>query len=78
MGSNVSEKSVFKTYRRVVASLAHAIELKRLSAHGTAPMPGKMRGLTIPRQVYVTSIEHMGKEVIVDPTEPAKSLRPSS
>jgi DNA-binding phage protein len=64
----------FKTYRRVVASLAHAVELKRLCAGGAEPMPGKMRGLTIPRPVHITSIEHMGKEVIVDPTDTPEEL----
>ena len=33
-----------------------------------------MRGLTIPRPVHVTSIEHIGKEVIVDPTDTAEEL----
>jgi hypothetical protein len=63
-----------KSYRRVVAGLAHSVELKRLCADGTEPMPGKMRGLTIPRPVHVTSIEHMGKEVIVDPTDTPEEL----
>ena len=48
--------------RRVDANLAHSVELKRLCANGTEPMPGKMRGLTIPRPVHVASIEHRGKE----------------
>ena len=69
-----TEQPIFKTYRRVVASLAHAVELKRLGADGTEPAPGKMRGLTIPRPVHVTSIEHMGKEVIVDPTDTPEEL----
>ncbi|HEY2475814.1 MAG TPA: hypothetical protein VGI19_13575 [Candidatus Cybelea sp.] len=33
-----------------------------------------MRGLTIPRPVQVVSIEHMGKEVIVDPTDTPEEL----
>lgn len=33
-----------------------------------------MRGLTIPRPVHVASIEHMGKEVIVDPTDTPEEL----
>ena len=65
---------IFKSYRRVVAGLAHAVELKRLCADGTEPVPGKARGLTIPRSVHVTSIEHMGKEVIVDPTDTPEEL----
>ena len=69
-----TEQPIFKTYRRVVANLARSIELKRLCADGTEPMLGKMRGLTIPRPVHVTSIEHMGKEVIVDPTDTAEEL----
>jgi hypothetical protein len=69
-----TEQPVFKAYRRVVASLAHAIELKRLRADGAEPMPGTTRGLTIPRPVHVTSIEHMGKEVIVDPTDTPEEL----
>ncbi len=33
-----------------------------------------MRGFTIPRPVHVTSIEHMGKEIIVDPTDTPEEL----
>ncbi len=69
-----TSQPIFKTYRRVVASLAHAIELKRLGADGAEPAPGVIRGLTIPRPVNVTSIEHMGKEVIVDPTDTLEEL----
>ena len=69
-----TEQPIFETYRRVVASLAHAVELKRLSADGAEPTPGEMRGLTIPRPVHVTSIEHMGKEVIVDPIDTLEEL----
>jgi DNA-binding phage protein len=50
------------------------VELKRLSADGAEPTPGEMRGLTIPRPVHVTSIEHMGKEVIVDPIDTLEEL----
>ena len=69
-----TDVALFKTYRRVVASLARSIELKRLGADGAEPAPGAMRGLTIPRPVHVTSIEHMGKEVIVDPTDAPEEL----
>ncbi len=69
-----TSQSIFKNYQRVVASLAHSIELKRLCADGTEPALGAMRGLTIPRPVHVTSIEHMGKEVIVDPTDTQEEL----
>ncbi len=69
-----TEQPIFKAYRRVVASLAHSLELKRLCADGAEPMPGRMRGLTIPRPVHVKSIEHMGKEVIVDPTDTPEEL----
>ncbi|HEY2475777.1 MAG TPA: hypothetical protein VGI19_13390 [Candidatus Cybelea sp.] len=69
-----TEQPIFKSYRRVVASLAHSVELKRLSADGSEPAPGATRGLTIPRPVHVTSIEHMGKEVIVDPTDMPEEL----
>lgn len=69
-----TEQSIFKSYRRVVASLAHAVELKRLRGDGAEPAPRTMRGLTIPRPVHVTSIEHMGKEVIVDPTDTPEEL----
>jgi hypothetical protein len=31
-------------------------------------------GLAIPRPVHVTSIEHIGKEVIVDPTDSPEEL----
>jgi hypothetical protein len=65
---------MFKSLRRVVANLAHAIEVKRLRADGADPAPRTMRGLTIPRLVHVKSIEHIGKEVIVDPTEVSKDL----
>jgi len=68
-----TEQSVFKSYRRVVASLAHAIEVKRLTAGDAEPVRG-MRGLTIPRPVHVTSVEHMGKEVIVDPTDTPEEI----
>jgi hypothetical protein len=60
---------IFKTYRRVVANLAQSVELKRLRADGAEPTPHTMRGLTIPRPVRVVSIEHIGREVIVDPTD---------
>jgi hypothetical protein len=69
-----TEQAIFKTYRRVVAGLAHSVELKRLCADGTEPIPGKMRGLTIPRPVHATSVEHIGKEVIVDPTDTPEEL----
>jgi hypothetical protein len=69
-----TSQSIFKTYQRVVANLAHSVELKRLCADGTEPAPRAMRGLTIPRPVHVTVIEHMGKEVIVDPTDTAEEL----
>lgn len=69
-----TSEPIFKTYRRVVASLARSVELKRLCADGLEPAPGKLRGLTIPRPVHVTSIQHMGKEVIVDPTDTAEDL----
>jgi hypothetical protein len=69
-----TEQPIFKTYRRVVASLAHAVELKRLGADGAEPAPETTRGLTIPRPVHVKSIEHMGKEVMVDPTDTPEEL----
>ena len=34
-----AEQPIFKTYRRVVASLAHAVELKRLCGDGAEPAP---------------------------------------
>jgi hypothetical protein len=61
-------------YRRVVAHLTCSIELKRLPASGAEPTPETMRGLTIPRPVHVTSVEHIGKEVIVDPTDIPEEL----
>ena len=69
-----TEQPIFKTYRRVVAILAHAVELKHLGADGSEPAPERVRGLTIPRPVNVVSIEHMGKEVIVDPTDAPEEL----
>jgi hypothetical protein len=33
-----------------------------------------MRGLTIPRPVHATSILHLGKEVIVDPTDTSEDV----
>ena len=65
---------IFKTYRRVVANLAQSIELKRLPASGAEPSPENMRGLTIPRPVRAVSVHHMGKEVIVDPTDTSEEL----
>lgn len=38
-----TEQPIFKSYRRVVASLAHAVELKRLRGDGAEPAPGMMR-----------------------------------
>ncbi len=61
-------------YRRVVANLAQSIELKRLAASGAQPTPETMRGLTIPRPVHATLISHLGKEVIVDPTDTSEDL----
>lgn len=69
-----TDEPVFKRYRRVVASLAHSVELKRLCADGSEPGPAKLRGLTIPRPVHVETIEHMGKEVIVDPTDTSEDF----
>jgi hypothetical protein len=65
---------VLKIYRRVVANLAQSIELKRLPASGAEPTPETMRGLTIPRPVHATLISHLGKEVIVDPTDTSEDL----
>ncbi len=69
-----TSQPIFKTYRRAVASLAHAVEVKRLPADGAEPRPDSMRGLTISRPVHVTSIEYIGKEVIVDPTDTPEEL----
>jgi len=69
-----TELPIFKMYRRVVANLAQSIELKRLPASGAEPSPETMRGLTIPRPVHATSILHLGKEVIVDPTDTSDDL----
>ncbi|HEV3090594.1 MAG TPA: hypothetical protein VGX91_04020, partial [Candidatus Cybelea sp.] len=69
-----TDEPIFKTYRRVVASLAGSFELKRLMADGSEPVQGNARGLTIPRPVNVETIEHMGKEVIVDPTDTSEDL----
>jgi DNA-binding phage protein len=69
-----TELPIFKMYRRVVANLAQSIELKRLTASGAEPTPETMRGLTIPRPVHATSVEHIGKEVIVDPTDTSEDL----
>jgi hypothetical protein len=64
-----TNQPMFKTLRRAVTNLAHAIEIKRLRADGVEPASRAMRGLTIPRPVHVKLIEHIGKEVIVDPIE---------
>jgi hypothetical protein len=69
-----TELPIFKTYRRVVANLAHSFELKRLPATGEESTMGTMHGLTIPRPVRATSVEHIGKEVIVDPTDTSEDL----
>jgi hypothetical protein len=60
---------IFRSYRRVVANLAQSVELKRLCADGAEPTPQTMRGLTVPRPVRVASVEHIGKEIIVDPSD---------
>jgi hypothetical protein len=69
-----TELPIFKMYRRVVANLAQSIELKRLPANGAEPTPETMRGLTIPRPVHATLITHLGKEVIVDPSDTSEDL----
>jgi hypothetical protein len=61
-------------YRRAVANLAQSVELKRLPTSGAQPTPETMRGLTIPRPVHATLISHLGKEVIVDPTDTSEDL----
>ena len=58
----------------MVANLAQSIELKRLPASGAGPTPETMRGLTIPRPAHATLISHLGKEVIVDPTDASEDL----
>lgn len=65
---------IFKTYGRVVGLLTHAIELKRLCASGEEPSAENMRGFTIPRPVRVASVTHVGKEIIVDPTDTGEGL----
>ena len=50
-----TNEPVFKTYRRVVANLAHSIELKRLPTSAAEPTAEIMRGLTIPPRVRVAS-----------------------
>ncbi len=69
-----TDEPIFKTYRRVVASLARSIEVKRLLADGAEFTATGMRGLTIRRPVRVTKIHHMGKEVIVDPTDSSEEV----
>jgi hypothetical protein len=69
-----TELPIFKMYRRVVANLAQSIELRRLAVSGAEPTPATMRGLTIPRPVHAISISHLGKEVIVDPTDTSEDL----
>jgi hypothetical protein len=69
-----TELSIFKMHRRVVANLAQSIELKRLPASGAESTPETMRGLTIPRPVHAISTSHLGKEVIVDPTDTSEDL----
>jgi len=69
-----TDEPIFKAYRRVVASLARSTELKRLLASGAEIMHPTMRGVTIARPVHVTMVHHMGKEVIVDPTDTPEDL----
>lgn len=66
--------SIFKTYGRAVGLLTHAIELKRLCASGEEPSEESMRGFTTARPVCVASVTHVGKEIIVDPTDTAEGL----
>ena len=54
-----AKQSISRTYGRIVGLLAQAIELKRL---------------TIPRPVHVASVTHVGKEIIVDPTDMGEGL----
>lgn len=69
-----TDECLFKTYARVVGALTNAVELKRLCADGEEPNPQNMRGLTMPRPVRVESVTHVGKEIIVDPTDTAEDL----
>jgi hypothetical protein len=64
-----TSQCAFKSYRRVIATLARPAELKRLGADGREPAPSGIRGLTMPRPVHVASVQHIGKEVIVDETD---------
>jgi len=54
--------------------LTNAIELKRLPASGEEPNQQNMRGFTIPRPVRIASVTHVGKEIIVDPTDTTEGL----
>jgi hypothetical protein len=69
-----TEQPIFKTYHRVLGSIAHAPELERLCGDGMEPTLRTMRGLTIPRPVHVKSIAHMGKEVIAHPADTPEDL----
>jgi hypothetical protein len=72
-----TEQSIFKRYERVVSDLAASTELKRLLSNGEEPTRENVRGLTIPRPVRIESIsdiEHIGKEVIVDPSETEEGI----
>ena len=68
-----TEQPAFRLYRRIVANLSRSIELKRLAADGKEPRP-MMRGLTVPRPVEVTKMGHIGKEIVVDPTDTNEEL----
>ncbi len=72
-----TEQSIFKGYVRVAGDLAASSGPKRLLTSGDEPNRHTAGGLTIPRPVHIESlddIEHIGKEVIVDPTETAEGL----
>lgn len=67
-------QSIFKTYSRAVGLLTHAIELKRLCSSGDEPNEENMRGFTTARPVRVEFVTHVGKEIIVDPTDTGEGL----
>ncbi len=69
-----TEEPVFQTYRRIVTKLSRSIELKRLAADGSEARPFITHGLTMPRPVEVRTSVHVGKELIVDPTDSSEEL----
>jgi hypothetical protein len=60
-----------RTYGELVERTLWKVDRKRLKADGNEPS-SVMRGVTIARPVRVEKVTHIGKELVVDPTDTAE------